>query len=1336
MKKYYLFLFIVCFCTISSFSQIIYQHDFGTTAINTHPYTVNPVIYHPNLQNFSWYNNKNAWNSYPGSSGMAIGLSNSSGVPELTLEFQVQTGFQLSIQAFSFWRQRSNTGAQNWSMSINGIDVGNGSIPTVGSNIGLTAVSNVIDNLTGIIKIVLTLSGGTAGTGTFRLDDFTLYGNVSAICTPPSLQASSPDFFNISASQIDLSFLRGNGNNGVIVVVKAGSAVSADPQYGITYTADPDFSGNGSSLGGGKVVYNNSAPGTGQMVNITITGLSPGITYYFHIYEYHTGPCYRFPASVASVTTLNFPQVNAPIAMNRLPNAVDLGATITGGGGAPIIERGTVYKTSPGVSITDNRLAEGGIALSAFTHSRTGLNAETQYFFKGYAINSVGSALTMENNFFTISNPPLEEASDLVVTPVSTSQLDLNWQPAIFPVAGASANGYIILRRKDNQDPDITGIINGAAVPATPAPGTELIATIFSGSITSFFNMGLNSTTQYNYLVIPFTWDGLHPQTCHYYTLNAVAGNGYTLGSGIADHFRSVKDGNWNSAGTWQSSSNNINWIPATSAPTGSAKSIIISNPHKVTLTAPASANALLVESGATLIHRNGFSFNIADDNGVDGSGTDFIVNGIYEIYGEAPTFIANATAEIRNGGLVKVNANVNGKSDDFARYPQVLFKSGSVMQWNTSNPFQTKDVVYFNSASEQDKAIFRVTTTPPGALGSVSPTVFKGKFEVADPYIFTFDGRGSKIFRDGLGGSGTLVHKGGTNASGASGTFIINGKNAVIDGSLILNLQNNSTPDVPEMEIADDSDVTVNGNPVINIGLNGADAGSDLLVNGSIKINAGCRVNLMHGSLIVNGYIDPAGTGNFTAANNSSGITNIIIGGKKGGSAGILSFASGNHFVQNFTMNRTGANARLLMGSDMEANQFVLSNGILATGDHLITWNNSGPVNTGNKNSFIATCTLTDQQDLMGTPLIPSIPFDGKKGFRINKVNNNEDIYFPVGPSLQSYNRMFIRNSGAVHTGMTVTVGVGDVGNTPAPRVNRIWYIKETNPGGAKASMRLYFTKRNWLENPFPTVQEEVENGFNYGDIHLVQKTYEEQFINNSNLATPDVTNFIATPDDTEIFGQYTINVSKDLFGNDNGITGFTRFSVVNAGDFILPLNKVQLQVSREGPNHKIEWLNYAESSLHHYEIESSQEGIYFQSIQMIDAKNNGENCSYSWLHLCTDQGYHYYRIKMVYLNGTVHYSSVASIKNESTSNADWLVYPNPVTGHSVSFRLNGLYPGNYRLNLFNVAGQLLMSQLIELKAWESFKTIYLPSSIVPGVYSFVLSNKRKILKKQMVVK
>jgi hypothetical protein len=172
-----------------SYGQI-YQHDFGTTSISSHPYTVTPTVFDANLSNSSWTNSNSAWTSFTGSSGQAISLSNSGGTPTITLTFDVASGFELDVTSFSFWRRRSSTGAQNWDMTINGISVGSGTVPTSGSDIGTTTVSNAVSNQTGTITVVISLSGAS-GSGTFRLDDFTLNGTVSAICT------DTMDFINV-----------------------------------------------------------------------------------------------------------------------------------------------------------------------------------------------------------------------------------------------------------------------------------------------------------------------------------------------------------------------------------------------------------------------------------------------------------------------------------------------------------------------------------------------------------------------------------------------------------------------------------------------------------------------------------------------------------------------------------------------------------------------------------------------------------------------------------------------------------------------------------------------------------------------------------------------------------------------------------------------------------------------------------------------------------------------------------------------------------------------------------------------------------------------------------
>lgn len=186
-------LIITLFCSVVSWGQI-YQHNFGTTTISAHPYTVVPVIFDANLNSSSWSNSTGAWTSFAGSAGQAISLSNSGGTPTITLTFNVAASYQMSVTQFNFWRQRSSTGAQNWSMTINGIAVGSGTVPTTGAAIGNTNVTNAVSNLTGTITVVISLSGAS-GAGTFRLDDFTLIGSVTPTVASPeiNIQGNSTD---------------------------------------------------------------------------------------------------------------------------------------------------------------------------------------------------------------------------------------------------------------------------------------------------------------------------------------------------------------------------------------------------------------------------------------------------------------------------------------------------------------------------------------------------------------------------------------------------------------------------------------------------------------------------------------------------------------------------------------------------------------------------------------------------------------------------------------------------------------------------------------------------------------------------------------------------------------------------------------------------------------------------------------------------------------------------------------------------------------------------------------------------------------------------------------
>ena len=181
--------FFVLFVTYSAQAQI-YYHNFGTTAITAHPYTVAPTTLNTHLSGSSWTNNTNAWTSNTGATGQALTVVTSPGTITINLTFNVQNNFQAAITSFNFWRQRSNSGSQDWTMKINGTTVGNGTIPTSGAAIGVTNVSTPITGLTGTVTVQLLLTGATGGN--FRLDDFTLNGTVTSSCTSPTVTSHAP----------------------------------------------------------------------------------------------------------------------------------------------------------------------------------------------------------------------------------------------------------------------------------------------------------------------------------------------------------------------------------------------------------------------------------------------------------------------------------------------------------------------------------------------------------------------------------------------------------------------------------------------------------------------------------------------------------------------------------------------------------------------------------------------------------------------------------------------------------------------------------------------------------------------------------------------------------------------------------------------------------------------------------------------------------------------------------------------------------------------------------------------------------------------------------------
>ncbi len=98
--------------------------------------------------------------------------------------------------------------------------------------------------------------------------------------TEPTTEATLL-YFNQASTTAHIYWTNGNGRRR-IVVLKSATAVSANALTDNTaYTADANFVGAGTTVGGGKVIFN----GVGNQVNVT--GLTNASTYHLAIFEYN-----------------------------------------------------------------------------------------------------------------------------------------------------------------------------------------------------------------------------------------------------------------------------------------------------------------------------------------------------------------------------------------------------------------------------------------------------------------------------------------------------------------------------------------------------------------------------------------------------------------------------------------------------------------------------------------------------------------------------------------------------------------------------------------------------------------------------------------------------------------------------------------------------------------------------------------------------------------------------------------------------------------------------------------------------------------------------------------
>ena len=162
-----------------------------------------------------------------------------------------------------------------------------------------------------------------------------------------------------------------------------------------------------------------------------------------------------------------------------------------------------------------------------------------------------------------------------------------------------------------------------------------------------------------------------------------------------------------------------------------------------------------------------------------------------------------------------------------------------------------------------------------------------------------------------------------------------------------------------------------------------------------------------------------------------------------------------------------------------------------------------------------------------------------------------------------------------------------------------------------------------------------------------------------------------------------------------DNAVVWATGCSAVQGR-----ASSLELLASVDGPHARLNWITEREEATDFFVVEKSTDGNDFQPVTEVAAAGMSEAVlSYEALDLAPEKGVNYYRVKLVYFDGSYAYTQTAAL--EFGGFDPFQVYPNPATEY-VTVDVSKYEGKAVTIRILDQVGQLVMEQQIDRAAQE----------------------------------
>ncbi|MDP3930423.1 MAG: T9SS type A sorting domain-containing protein [Bacteroidota bacterium] len=287
----------------------------------------------------------------------------------------------------------------------------------------------------------------------------------------------------------------------------------------------------------------------------------------------------------------------------------------------------------------------------------------------------------------------------------------------------------------------------------------------------------------------------------------------------------------------------------------------------------------------------------------------------------------------------------------------------------------------------------------------------------------------------------------------------------------------------------------------------------------------------------------------------------------------------------------------------------------------------------------------------------------------QIGTGNRTGVVQFPIGSNQNSYTPLSIQNTGISDDFrarvMPQVYNQYAANGTPmgaaytSLAVNKTWYVREAIVGGSNANVS--FT---W------NIADELL-AFNRSSSYAASYAGAQWLGGTASMAGG--------------VNPYVQSLS--------GQTSFNLFGVASGG--ILPVNLIQFYGQKADEHVQLYWQTASEKNSKTFEIERSLLGIAFEKVGEIAAAGNSETKRmYQFADYSIQrQASYFYRLKQIDLDGSIAYSRVIYIPENSLGSDKILVYPNPFT-ENIFIKTLAFTETILAVNMYDLKGNKVYSE------------------------------------------